>query len=148
MTMAYWLFKTNPKRYAIDRRLLDKEAKTTWRAKQHAKKMQIGDIAFAYRTGKSPGIVAVLKLSALPKVMAEIESEKPYDLGDDTGPERRVLCHFSERPSLIPKKKLDRLFLDQSRKRILDRQGTNFPLSDDEGDGILRLMETPQDPSA
>ncbi len=64
--MNYWLFKTEPGDYTWDQLIAD--GRTEWdgvknyQAALNMKAMELGDLAFFYRSLKSPAIVGVIKI--------------------------------------------------------------------------------------
>ena len=63
----YWLFKSEPDVYGIDR--LEREGRTEWsgvrnfQARNFMREMQVGDLGFFYHSStKPPGIAGVLKV--------------------------------------------------------------------------------------
>lgn len=64
--MSYWIFKTNPAIYPIDKRLLDPDPKEMWKVSRYRNEIKEGDIAFIWRAGIPRGIVAVAKVTSDP----------------------------------------------------------------------------------
>ena len=64
--MNYWLVKTDPETYSW--KTFFQEKKTEWtgvrnyEARNNMKKMQKGDLAFVYESGKNPCIVGIAKV--------------------------------------------------------------------------------------
>ena len=64
--MNYWLLKTEPETFSWDN--LEKEKTSMWdgvrnfQARNNLRKMEKGDIAFFYHSGKIPGIVGIAEV--------------------------------------------------------------------------------------
>jgi predicted RNA-binding protein with PUA-like domain len=134
VVVAYWIFKVNPEYYRIDDRLADPEVRITWKVSRYRDRIRAGDTAFIWRTGRSRGICATLKISSDPVDMAEIESEEPYCTPLDTGIRKRVLGELIERFPVIPADKI-RLIPGLQGLSVFHgyQQTTNFPVTEEEG---------------
>ena len=67
MVMVTWVFQGGPETFDIDNAICDERLQSgrlTWLARQHAPKMQKGDIAYLYRTGKNNAIIARCTLTS------------------------------------------------------------------------------------
>ena len=65
--MVTWVFQGDPEMFDIDNAICDERLQSgglTWLARQHAPKMQKGDIAYLYRTGKNNAIIARCTLTS------------------------------------------------------------------------------------
>ena len=65
--MVTWVFQGDPEMFDIDNAICDERLQSgdlTWLAKQHAPKMQKGDIAYLYRTRKNNAIIARCTLTS------------------------------------------------------------------------------------
>lgn len=73
--MPYWLLKTEPEEYSWDDLVREKE--TAWegvkapKALANIKKVQPGDLAFIYHTGKERAVVGIAKITSPPYKDAE-----------------------------------------------------------------------------
>jgi predicted RNA-binding protein with PUA-like domain len=81
--MNYWLMKSEPDVYGIDR--LESEAVTIWdgvrnyQARNFLKSMEIGDLAFFYHSNtKPPGIVGLMKV-----IESQVIDPSQFDLNSD-----------------------------------------------------------------
>jgi predicted RNA-binding protein with PUA-like domain len=81
--MNYWLMKSEPDVYGIDR--LESEAVTIWdgvrnyQARNFLKSMEIGDLAFFYHSNtKPPGIVGLMKV-----IESQVIDPSQFDLDSD-----------------------------------------------------------------
>ena len=149
----YWLFKSEPDVYGIDR--LEREGKTEWsgvrnfQARNFMREMKVGDLGFFYHSStKPPGIAGVVK------VLAEAypdftQFEKGHEYEDPTSrPERpkwwMVDVGFVRRFARY-------LTLDELRgqpaleEMVLLRRGrlSVQPVTVDQWDAILALEKTP-----
>lgn len=101
--MAHWIFKASPDKYKIDDRLSDPLTLVTWKVNdEYRGNIDVGDIAFIYRTGPEPqrGIVGALRVTAQPCLMEEIDTEKPYCTDLSLGEEWRVRGEITHRCAL------------------------------------------------
>ena len=145
--MNYWIFKCNPARYDIDRRLLNPEPKTSWTVTRYRHEMMPGDIAFIWRTGPQGGIVASMRLDSPPQEIPEIAPDKSYWAeARETGTAWRVVGAFTHR---LP-------CLDRERIRTTPgleglsvfrgfQQATNFRVSRQEGEILTKLIQSETD---
>jgi hypothetical protein len=65
--MLTWVFQGDPKKFDIDNAICDEDLQSvglTWLANQNASKMQKGDVAYLYRTGKNNAIIARCTLTS------------------------------------------------------------------------------------
>ena len=106
--MNYWIFKGNPEKFHVEKRLddADPEPHTTWRVNQHQNEVQVGDIAFIWVTGSKRGIRAIMEVTSAPDLMAELESEEKYYIDLEKDPVMRVSGIFRKRFALISSKTL------------------------------------------
>jgi predicted RNA-binding protein with PUA-like domain len=81
--MNYWLMKSEPDVYGIDR--LESEVVTIWdgvrnyQARNFLKSMEIGDLAFFYHSNtKPPGIVGLMKV-----IESQVIDPSQFDLNSD-----------------------------------------------------------------
>jgi predicted RNA-binding protein with PUA-like domain len=65
--MNYWLLKTEPETFSWDDLVLQKQSMwdgvRNFQARNNLQKMQLGDIAFFYHSGKSPSIVGLAEIT-------------------------------------------------------------------------------------
>jgi hypothetical protein len=64
--MNYWIFKANPEKYDLNRRLLDADPKIVWAVTRYQDRIQSGDTVFIWRAGTLPGICAVMEIEINP----------------------------------------------------------------------------------
>lgn len=73
--MSYWLLKTEPEEYSWEDLVREKE--TIWegvkapQALANIRKLQMGDLAFIYHTGKERAVVGIAEVSSAPYTDAE-----------------------------------------------------------------------------
>ena len=140
--MNYWIFKANPDLYDIDARLRDPEDRTTWNATRYRGEMMPGDIAFIWRTGKRPGIVATVKLEASPQEMDEITPDKTYWKDQNRASTKwRVVGSFTHRIRVLTREKiLTTPGLENLSVFRGFQQATNFRVSASEGQRVMELV--------
>jgi len=76
--MNYWIFKCDPTKYKLDSRLADQESRTRWHISRYREKVQVGDIAFIWQTGKHRAIRATMRIDSLPEDVLELDTEQKY----------------------------------------------------------------------
>ncbi len=78
--MAYWLLKTEPKKYSYFN--LEQDGSTVWDgvnnalALKHIRNMQIGDLAFIYHTDKERQIIGIAEITSQPYADPTLNDEK------------------------------------------------------------------------
>ncbi len=144
--MAYWIFKVNPKHYLIDDRLADPEVKTTWQVTKYRDEIKAGDTAFIWRTGstrRNRGLCAKIKITSNPIEMTEIDNEVPYCITLDVGIKCRIMGEFVERFPLICAQDIKVIPGLQGLSMFHGfQQGTNFAVSEEEGQILEKLIDT------
>jgi hypothetical protein len=143
--MACWIFKYNPAFYRLDDRLADPNPEITWTVSRYRDQIAPGDTIFIWRTGRDRGIRAVLRAEAIPEDMAEIESELPYWTQGDNDIRCRVRATIIDRDVDLPHTEL-RTVPGLANLSVFHgfQQGTNFPVTPDEGAILLRLIQERQ----
>ena len=142
--MSYWIFKVNPDRYNIDRRLHDPEPQTSWRVTRYKDEIKKGDTAFIWRAGPGRGICAVVRIDTDPAEMEELKAEQKYHVKRDDKIIERVLGTFTLRFRCIPSTQLKNtpgLKKLSVFNRKVWQQGTNFKVTDEEGQILMRVVE-------
>src|SRR5579883_1356118 len=135
--MAYWIFKYNPEFY----RLADPNPEITWTVSRYRDQIAPGDTIYIWQTGRARGIRAVLRAEATPEDMAEIESELPYWTQGNGGICCRVRATIIERDVNLPHTELRSVpGLENLSVFHGFQQGTNFPVTPDEGTILLGLI--------
>lgn len=144
--MAYWIFKYNPELYRLDDRLVDPNPDITWTVSRHRHEIGPGDTIFLWRTGPERGIRAILRAEAVPQDMPELESEQPYWVERDTAVRCRVRATIVDRDVNLPHTEL-RTVPGLENLSVFHgfQQGTNFPVTPDEGAILLELIRGRQD---
>lgn len=149
--MTYWIFQGNPQRFTIDKdkypNLHDinsyvRDGKIIdWsiRQKHHAKDIKLGDKVFIWRSDgeerNSGGIIA----------LTEVVTE-PFAQGDDLpAVELKVLeCRLSEEDGMLLRHKLKELPETQSLLILRAPQSTNYKLSNEEYQYLLKYWNEPE----
>jgi predicted RNA-binding protein with PUA-like domain len=116
--MNYWLLKSEPSVYGIDR--LESERVTIWdgvrnyQARNFLKSMEVGDLAFFYHSNtKPPGIVGLMKViesqAIDPSQFDKVEFVRKFDrqielneLRDRFTPEELLVVKQGTRLSVMP----------------------------------------------
>ena len=141
--MAYWIFKVNPEQYRIDERLADPEVRITWQVSKYRDQIRTGDTAFIWRTGRNRGLCAVMKIISDPIDMPEIKSEEPYCIVLDVSTKCRVFGELVERFPLIKAEDIKSIPGLQGLSVFHGfQQATNFPVTEEEGRILGRLVAT------
>jgi predicted RNA-binding protein with PUA-like domain len=136
--MAYWIFKYNPEKYRLDDRLADPNPEITWTVSRHRREISPGDTIFIWQTGRDRGIRAVLRAEAIPEDMPEIDSELPYWTQGEDSVCCRVRATIVDRDVNLPHTEL-RAVPGLENLSVFHgfQQGTNFPVTPDEGTILL-----------
>ena len=143
--MAYWIFKYNPEKYRLADRLADPNPDITWTVSRYRDQIAPGDTIFIWETGPERGIRAVLRAVATPQHMAELESEQPYWAQRDNDIRCRVRATIIERDVDLPHTDLRQVpGLENLSVFHGFQQGTNFPVTPDEGAILLGLIRGSQ----
>jgi hypothetical protein len=126
--------------YHLAERLVDPNPELTWTVSRYRKQIGPGDTVFVWETGRNRGIRAILRAEGVPQDMAELETEQPYNVERDTAVRCRVRATIVRRDvnlsdtDLRSVPGLENLSVFQGFQ-----QGTNFPVTPDEGAILLRL---------
>ncbi len=140
--VAFWIFKSNPILFKLDERLQDPEPHTSWTVSRYRNEIQIGDLAFIWRTGPERGIVAVVEIISKPEEMYELDHEQKYWKIADTDLIFRVIGNFKYRFPCISHKQLKQIdelknlsVFHGSQRQII------FPVTATEGNILIDLIE-------
>jgi 5-methylcytosine-specific restriction protein A len=140
--MAFWIFKFNPEKYRLLDRLSDPIPTISWTVSRFRDEIAPGDTAFLWQTGRHRGIRAVLRVNEAPRDMAELETEQRYWSEPDRTICCRVLGTLTHRALELSAAHLrQELGLEQLSVFHGFQQGTNFPVSPEQGEILLRLVE-------
>jgi hypothetical protein len=139
--MAFWIFKYNPDKYRLTDRLADPKPDITWTVSRYRDQIGPGDTIFIWETGRDRGIRAVLRAEDVPQDMPELESEQPYWAERDTEVRCRVRAAITHRDVNVPHAEL-RSAPGLENLSVFHgfQQGTNFPVTTEEGTILLRLI--------
>jgi predicted RNA-binding protein with PUA-like domain len=140
--MNFWIFKSNPDLFKLDDRLQDPEPHTTWKVSRYKDGIQIGDLAFIWRTGPKRGVVGVIQITSTPKEMYELEHEQKYWENPDMELITRVKGNFIYRCPCISHKELKQIngLKDLSVFHGYQQQ-TNFSVTEAEGNILIELVK-------
>jgi hypothetical protein len=138
--MAFWIFKYNPELYRLADRLADPNPDLTWTVSRYRNQIGPGDTIFVWETGRNRGIRAILRAEGVPQDMAELESEQPYWAQRDADVRCRVRATIIRRDVNLSHTEL-RTVTGLENLSVFHgfQQGTNFPVTLDEGAILLRL---------
>jgi predicted RNA-binding protein with PUA-like domain len=140
--LALWIFKSNPELFELDERLQDTEPHTTWKISRYKDEIQIGDLAFIWRTGPKRGIVAVMEITSKPQKMYELEREQKYWKNRDTELIIRVEGDFKCRCNFISYKELKQTNgLENLSVFHGFQQQTNFRVNEAEGNILMKIIK-------
>jgi predicted RNA-binding protein with PUA-like domain len=140
--MAFWIFKCNPARFRLEDRLADPNPVTTWTVTRYRDEIGPGDTAFLWVTGVKRGIRGVMSIDQPPRLMAELPSEQQYWNEPDTDELLRVVGSLTHRNLDISAAELrDTPGLENLSMFHGFQQGTNFEVSDAEGQIIMNLIQ-------
>jgi predicted RNA-binding protein with PUA-like domain len=138
--MAFWIFKYNPEKYHLAERLADSNPDITWTVSRYRNQIAPGDTIFIWETGRDRGIRAILRAEGVPQDMAELESEQPYWTQRDNDVRCRVRATIVRRDVNLSHAEL-RSTPGLENLSVFHgfQQGSNFPVTLDEGAILLRL---------
>jgi EVE domain-containing protein len=146
--MSFWIFKCDPKRYRLSARLADPNPAITWLVTRYKKVIASGDTAFLMEVGPRRAIRAVMRVDAGPCEMAEVDSEQAYWVERDTETRCRVQGTITLRIDL-PITELEGVEGLEALSILHGVQrGTNFRVTDSEGEVLLSLVEPGAMPTA
>jgi len=141
-----WIFQCDPKKYRVKEALLDEEVKNGfhWKVKQHKDEIAKGHIGLIWCSGKSAGIIAIMKLISDPGEFIESYAERKYwiDTTNEDGVQFRVkmkVIEILDEPLTKEKIKVTKGLQDLSIVKM--PRGTNFPVSQEEWTIIKKLVE-------
>ena len=140
--MAFWIFKCSPASYRLSERLADPNPTVRWRVTRYRDEIRPGDTVFIWETGPGRGIRAIMRVDEPPRETTESPSEQPYNTRPDTGTVWRITATLLDRHLNLPHGLLRTIAgleqLSVLRKDVF-QQATNFPVTDAEGEILLRL---------
>jgi predicted RNA-binding protein with PUA-like domain len=140
--LTFWIFKSNPSLFKLDERLRDPEPITTWKVSRYKDDIQIGDLAFIWRTGDKRGIVAVMEITSKPAEMYELDHEQKYWEVRDTDLIFRVKGNFKYRCQCISHKQLKQINELKNLSVFHGyQQQTNFRVTEAEGNILIGLVK-------
>lgn len=139
--MSFWIFKCDPKKYRLADRILDPNKSITWWVTRYKKEIKRGDLVFLMETGRKRALRATFRIDQGPADMPELESEQAYWKERDTGTKCRVLGTLIDRFHLPISDLTTVDGLEDSCLFHGNQQGTNFKITDDEGNILLGLVK-------
>jgi hypothetical protein len=139
--MAFWIFKCDPKRYRLSDRLMDPNPQITWMVTRYKKEIDPGDTVFLLEAGPMRTFRAVMRVDTAPAEMGEMESEQMHLVERDTETKCRVKGTITHRVGL-PVAELEEVpGLENLSIFHGVQKGTNFRVSDAEGEILMSLVE-------
>ena len=139
--MSFWIFKCDPKRYRLNDRMADPNPALSWLVTRYKKVIVPGDTALLMETGPRRAIRAVMRIDAGPAEMGELETEQAYWNERDTATRCRVRGTITHRVDLPITELAEVDGLENLSILHGVQQGTNFRVTDSEGDILMRLVE-------
>ena len=137
-----WIFQGNPKYFDIEESL--KSLKTlTWGISKHKDKINSGNIVYILQSGPKAGIVAVGRLLSQPKIMAMLDSEKPFIKLPDKFKEEALRATIEiERvfENIIPREALVKHSILSEVSILKSPYGSNFPLAANQAASLKKLL--------
>jgi predicted RNA-binding protein with PUA-like domain len=147
----YWIFKCNPNKFSLWKRLENSEAETTWQVdKQYKNKIMKGDTAFIWRAARNVGIVAVMRVDSIPYDFEEFPHEIKYyrkrgKEKPDIGKRLRVKGIFLGRCRIVRSKEIRKDGSLEPMSALKAQRGTNFELTEKQGKILMSLFEKRKD---
>lgn len=143
--MSFWIFKCNPEKYNITSRLADPNNHFTWTVTRFRDQIGPGDIIFIWETGPNRGIRAVIQAESAPQEMPELPSEQSYWAEPDNRTQCRVFATITHRHVNLPQSQL-RSTPGLENLSVFHgfQQGTNFPVTSEEGHILMKLVSDQQ----
>lgn len=138
--MAFWIFKCDPKRYCLSDRLMDPNPEITWTVTRYKKEIAPGDTVFLMESGPKRAIRAVIRVNTAPAEMVELETEQTHWAERDTATKCRVKSTITDRINLPVAELESAPGLENLSIFHGVQQGTNFRVSDAEGEILLSLV--------
>ena len=139
--MSFWIFKCNPKRYRLVARMGDSNPRITWLVTRYKTVIAPGDTVFLMEAGPRRAIRAVMRVDAGPHDMSEMDDEQAYWVERDTETRCRVQGTITHRADL-PITELEGVEGLENLSILHGvQQGTNFRVTDSEGEVILSMIE-------
>lgn len=139
--MAYWIFKCDPKRYRLADRVADARPEITWLVTRYKNVIVPGDVVFLMETGPRRCIRAVMRVDTKPAEMGEMEAEQAHWADRDTETKCRVLGTITHRTEMAVDDLTSVAGLENLSILRGFQQGTNFKVSDKEGEILMSLVE-------
>lgn len=139
-----WLFQANPNKYRIETSL-SAETSELWNLNQHWKEIRAGDRVLIWLSGEDAGIYAIGTVMTDPCLSPDspIGQNYWYDPEEGRKVKARVRVRydrtFLDRPLLKPLVAADPSLVNLAVLR--SPRGTNFRVSDDEWNALLKWFE-------
>jgi len=142
-TSNYWIFQANPQYYDL-RGALRSLHRLQWGIFRYKDKIVNDDIAFLWESGPDAGILAQVRIEDVPKYLPELEEEKPFMRNQEKFDGMKLQVPIKIQyvlPYQLSKVdlKLHPILKDMQILRFA--QGTNFPLTQAQGESLLREIE-------
>ena len=138
-----WLFQANPDRYDVMGAISNLD-ELTWTVHQYANKVQAGDTAYIWQSGKDAGVVAVAKVLSSPETMTRLDEEERYFLDKSLSGAEPALRVRVRVERVLSNRVTRQQFRDHpvlSQVSILKQaQGTVFPLTDEQAAALDALL--------
>jgi predicted RNA-binding protein with PUA-like domain len=147
----YWIFKCNPNKFLLRKRLQDSKARTSWQVdKQYKNKIMKGDTAFIWRAERDVGILAIMKVDSIPYEFEEFPHEIKFyrtkgKEKPDIGKRLRVKGIFLGRCRIVRSKEMKKNEILRPMSALRGIMGTNFALTKKQGKILMSFFEKRKD---
>ena len=139
--MNYWIFKCNPEKYDVTRRMKDPEPGITWLVSRYKDEIKKGDFAFLWQTGSDRGIIGAMAVDSSPRLIDEMHNELQYCKELNSGLACRVTGRLIARTKLLPSVHLREVSgLEHLSVFHGFQMATNFRITHQEGDILGKML--------
>jgi hypothetical protein len=134
----WWLFQCNLEKYDLDG-ALKTMARTTWRMTRHAEEIAEGDGVFLWVSGSTGGLRAVATVDS--PVVEDAKDGDPFIRDQEALSQKmkRVGIRFDDGSRLVPRDVVRSAPGLKDLGVLRSPQGTNYPVTSDEAQVLLRL---------
>ena len=139
-----WIFQVNPSIFDIDGAIRELK-EMTWKVNRYREKIHAGDTVYLWRSGENAGIVGAGKILSEPALLKDLETEKRFIQPKAAGENSdefvgvRISIEYVLEPTVSRQELLNDPLL-RSMQILLQPQGTNFALSDEEAKAVHNLI--------
>lgn len=145
LNRSYWIFQSNPKYFDLEKNLEGIKEEDldnfNWTVNQYANRIQTGDVAYLWTSGKDAGILAVATVISDPYYMSEVDEEFISDKKKEEGTQQWVDLRIDH---ILPERIRRDDLIDHPTlglMQIIRRpQGTNFIVTKEEAEALNALI--------